>query len=48
VLAFEVARAYATGWGQCSGVEVVVAQGGGRCSDVKIVSVSKQRGGGGG
>jgi len=29
-----VARAHATGWGQCSGVKVVVAQGGGGCGDV--------------
>ncbi len=47
VSAFVVARAHATGWGWCSSVEVVVAQGGGGCGDVKIVLVSKQRGGGG-
>ncbi len=48
VSAFVAARAHATGWGRCGGVEVVVAQGGGGCGDVEIASVSKQRGGGGG
>src|SRR6266702_7559196 len=47
VLAFVAVRAHATGWGWCSSVKVVVAQGGGRCGDVEIASVLKQRGGGG-
>ena len=43
VSAFVAARAHATGWGRCGGVEVVVAQGGGGCGDVEIASVSKTR-----
>ncbi len=42
VSAFVAVRAHATGWGQCGGVKVVVAQGGGGCGNVEIALVLKQ------